>query len=164
MRGERRPASADSPRRKGRFLALCLLTALLWASPGRAAGPTGPSLALHLTLPYGATAPGGELVVYAVLRNRGDRPLTLPAFSIRMETEVEGRRVLLLDRPAPAAGEGKGLLGPGEFRAFRFAAPLDRRLFLPGTYRLVVRLVPGRGPALEAEAAFTVRYTRVFFY
>lgn len=163
MKGERRPPSPRVPRRKRGVVALCLLAGLMWASPGRTAGPAGPPLALHLTLPYGATPPGGELVVYAVLRNRGGGPRALPAFSIRLETEVEGKRVLLLDLPAPA-GEAGAVLGPGEFRAFRFAAPLDRHLFLPGTYRLVVRLVPGRGPALEAEAPFTVRYTRVFFY
>ncbi|MGC8763531.1 MAG: hypothetical protein ACP5VN_07875 [Acidobacteriota bacterium] len=143
----------------GRRAALLGLLPLLWAL-GAAPG----SLALRLTLPYAATAPGEELVVFAVLRNRGNRPLPLPAFAVRLETEVEGKRVVLLDRPAPAAG-GAGLpLLPGESRPFRFALPLDRRLFLPGRYPLRVHLVPGEGPPLVAEAAFTVRYTRVFYY
>jgi len=164
MRGGRWPVGAGAFPPRGRFWIPLLAAGLLWASPGPAAGVAGEPLSLRLTLPYAATAPGGELIVYAVLRNRGGRPLDLPAFAVRMESEVEGRTVVLLDRPAPAAGGADSLLRPGESRSFRFAVPLDRRLFLPGRYPLVVRLVWKSGAALAAEATFTVRYTRVFYY
>lgn len=162
MRRRRVPAAL--PPACGEFLKGFLLAGLLWACPTGIFGSDGGPLSLRLTLPYAATVPGEDLVVYVVLRNRGDRPTSLPTFSVRMESEVEGRPVVLLPRPAPSVGGASFLLGPGESRAFRLAAPLDRRLFLPGSYRLSVRLVPDHGPALFAEATFTVRYTKVFFY
>lgn len=131
---------------------------------GLASAP--PPLTLRLTLPYAATAPGGDLVVFAVLRNGGREPVAVPSVSVRMETAVEGRPVVLLVGPFPPQGTAGSAppLAPGESRAFRLAVPLDRRLFLPGRYPLVVRLASDHGPALTAEASFTVRYTKVFYY
>ena len=148
--------------RRGVALSLFLGAAALLRAPASAP----PSLTLHLTLPYAATAPGGDLVVFAVLRNGGKEPVEVPFLSVRMETEVEGRPVVLLARSFPPEdlAETAPPLAPGESRAFRLAAPLDRRLFLPGRYPLVVRLLPANGRALTAEVSFTVRYTRVFYY
>ena len=134
-----------------------------------AQGPS-PALGLHVSLPYSAYAPGQDMTLFLIVRNRGGAPVSLPSRApVRVEAEVAGRTVSLEEvtaedgsRTVPAGPEV--IIGPGDHLIRPVVIRLDRTLFLPGEYPLRVALdLSGRG-VFAAEATLTVRYQRIFFY
>ena len=144
--------------------------AMAWACLAVSAKGPLPALGLHVSRPYSASAPGQDVTLYLILRNRSDAPVavsSLPPPSV--EVEVAGRAVSLegvtaADGEPEESARSEMVIPPGGHVIRPVVIRLDRTLFLPGDYPLRVTLdLPGRGP-LAAEATLTVRYKSVFFY